>query len=305
MGTVDEIAKVQKIVSTLRPQSFSTEIKDIDQSLAAIEGKVLHLNSDLKLKNIQIDGLHKEVTEKSTALESNTAEIKELKKLVRKLETEKQTLEAEIKELKGKIKKIRAELDDVKEENRTLQVKELLSATERATQRQDVHDLKKHNSSLQQSHSSLRQSHSSLQQSHSSLQQSHSSLQQSHSSLRQSHSSLRQSHSSLRQSHSSLQQSHSSLQLKLADLESKVCEPVEMIILGKLCRCVQSMIFQKVLDKKYDEFANYKIKDIDTHLVVAFEGERDIKMAKQRWANLKKDLKLEERDVTTLTYAIK
>ena len=247
MGTVDEIAKVQKIVSTLRPQSFSTEIKDIDQSLAAIEGKVLHLNSDLKLKNIQIDGLHKEVTEKSTALESNTAEIKELKKLVRKLETEKQTLEAEIKELKGKIKKIRAELDDVKEENRTLQVKELLSATERATQRQDVHDLKKHNSSLRQSHSSL--------------QQSHSSLRQSHSSLRQSHSSLRQSHSSLQQSHSSLQQSHSSLQLKLADLESKVCEPVEMIILGKLCRCVQSMIFQKVLDKKYDEFANYKIKD--------------------------------------------
>ena len=323
------------------------QIRCLKENFAVIQEKIQELNDDLKLKNIEIEKLEAEKTgweekfkaesarhyeislrEMSTALELKHIKIKELEKKVSKLEAEKEilkeqveTLETEVKELKGKIgslenglKKVkgrntalehsvtnlRAELVVVREENRESMTKVLLSTTEKETLRQDVNEFKKTAQTLEKNNTSLKQSVHDLKKNNTTIKQSVDDL-------KKDNHDLRKDNTSLKQSVHDLKTNNKFLEGKVEDLERNFRGSEEQLILGELCRCVQSMIFEKLLPSKlYDVKENYTIKKMDQHFERAFNyNEYEIKAAIQDWAELQKELKLQERDVRTMKYVMK
>ena len=338
----DPIAEVAGILLTLSlTPDIDGQILCLKENFAVIQERNQQLNNDLNLKNIEInnknieiDGLHEQVEkleaektgweekfsktesarkydEVCADLDSKNTKLKELEKQVSKLEVDKEilkeqveTLETEVKELKkelqkvkrkndGEMEKLRGALQDLKTENRTLKKNELLSATERGTLQMDMDDMKKSNSSLEKSCFSLKQSVHDLRKNNISI--------------RQSVDDLKKDNTSLKQNVHDLKTNNKFLEWKVEDLERNFRGSEEQLILGELCRCVQSMIFEKLLPSKlYDVKEIYMIKNMDQHFERAFNyNECEVKAAMQDWAELQKELKLQERDVRTMKFVMK
>ena len=83
--------------------------------------------------------------------------------------------------------------------------------------------------------------------------------------------------------------------------------PDDDLILGELCRRVQSMIFQKILPQDvYDDKESYKIKKMDEFLWLLFkDDERKLNVANQAWTELQKKLKWQKRDVERMGLVMK
>ena len=223
----------------------------------------------------------------STALEllKNT-KVKELEKQVGKLEAEMEILKEQVETIgEGKIGCLEKELKKVKGKNMVFdrEIKNL--RTELDDVKEDIRTRKTKELLTATERETLQQDVHDLKKSHSSLQQ---------------------SIHDLKKSHSSLQQTVQNWERKVEDLERKICEPKELLNLGELCRRVQSMIFREILLKEHDDNEYYKVKIMDTHLKEAFkDNEGELEKARQRWENLKRELKLQERDVETMIYAMK
>ena len=241
--------------------------------------QVGELKAEKEILREGLETLENQIKELNAQIKELNAQNKELKDDLQKVKRTNTSLERKNLSLDREMKYLKDELDDVKVENRILKKNELISATVRQTLQVDVCDLKKINSSLQKSHSSLKQSHSSLQE----------------------------SNTTLKKSVQKLETNNTTLKRKVEDLERKIDVPDDDLILGELCRRVQSMIFKKILPQDlYDDRESYKIKNMGEYFRGLFgEDERQINAANQTWAELQKALKWEKRDVEKMGFAMK
>ena len=98
-----------------------------------------------------------------------------------------------------------------------------------------------------------------------------------------------------------------SLERKVEHLQRKIHESDDDLVLGELCRRVQSKIFQKILlAELYYDRGSYKIQNMGRYFWELFKGdERKINAAYQTWAELRKELKWEERDAAEMGEVMK
>ena len=327
-GLSESFAEVGRVIVTFpglpfKPERIDGQARCLHQKFAAIQADV---NDVLNLKREEIAVLNKEVDKlqaENAGLKSRDSQIKELQKQVSELEAEKkifkervETLEHQIKELSlssekekenlenqirklrddlkeaqenakrkkmssdKEIQTIRAVLSGVKEENQKLHSNALVSATERQTLRTDVKKLERNNTTLQTNNTTLQTSNTKLQKRVEKLER----------------------------NNTTLQTNNTTLQRKVEDLERKIGVPDDDLLFGQLCRCVESMIFEKILPKGYyNEKATYMLRDLDDKFffsVLFKKDKRKISEANEAWRKLKMSLQWEDDDVRYMASAI-
>ena len=107
----------------------------------------------------------------------------------------------------------------------------------------------------------------------------------------------------------SLQADNKLLKRKVEDLKKKIHVPYDDLILGELCRCVQSMIFQKILPPEfYDDTEGYKLENIFDRAYFRLVFKKDankISAANEAWRELQNKLKWQESDVEEMIVVMK
>ena len=111
----------------------------------------------------------------------------------------------------------------------------------------------------------------------------------------------------LKEDNTTLKTDNEIFKREVEDLKVKIQPSNDELILGELCRRVQSMIYQKILPEGFRKNTeNYKISNMDDQLFAIFDtDEYKINEAMQAWEELQKELKWEGRRLRVMILLMK
>ena len=290
-GLSDSFAELGSMILTLTGQPFTPEfdsqVQYLNQKFAAIQEVV---NDVLKLRNEEIADLHKQVdkleaekirleeefstTESTHKYDELCAALESRNAKNEKLEAEKEILKKRVKTVEDQIMELKDDLQKAKRENMSSD-REIKNLTD------ELDDVKEENQTL---HSDALVALKERQTLQGDVWDMKDSLQK-------------------------LEINNTTLQRKVEDLERKIHEPDDDLILGELCLCVQSMIFQQILPPEFcGDTKSYKIENIcdEGYFPLLFNNdEHKISAANEAWRELQKKLKWQESDVEEMIMVMK
>ena len=270
----DSFAEIDGIIVKLTTQSFTPEIdgqiRSLKQHFVIIQKSNQELNDALNSKNKEIDDLHKEVGELKAkiGLEENLTEsAQKYDELCAALESKN----IKIKKLEKQVSELNAEKEKLKERVKALEA-------EVTTLEKNVHELEGRIMCFEDELEEVKGENNTL---------------------RKNLSDLTTNNATIQKNLHDLTTKNDSLERKVEHLQRKIHESDDDLVLGELCRRVQSMIFQKILPPElYDDKYSYKIKYMGECFLALFEDDEDkINAANQAWTELQTKLKWQKRDV--------
>ena len=280
----DSFAEIDGIIVKLTTQSFTPEIdgqiRSLKQHFVIIQKSNQELNDALNSKNKEIDDLHKEVGELKAKIgleEHSTESAQKYDELCAALESK----EIKIKKLEKQVSELNAEKEKLKERVKALEA--------------EVMELTKRNTTLEKNVDELEGRIMCFEDE---LEE----VKGQNNTLRKNLRDLTTNNTTIQKNLHDLTTNNDSLERKVEHLQRKIHVSDDDLVLGELCRRVQSMIFQKILPPElYDDKYSYKIKYMGECFLVLFEDDEDkINAANQAWTKLQTKLKWQKRDVKTM-----